>query len=171
MSKTKASVILILTVVLVAVPIFWYYSCYPTNFQINGKFSARGLTLDGSYENSAMTVSNLLLDTLIEDDSYNMTIGANRGWQATRLMVFNASIRQYPIIYDTILFETNGSVSFQAIEPRDVFISPQNLSLSITTEKPIAHFSLPVVVKVSLWKMLLKHQSSLVGQIQQLIFR
>jgi hypothetical protein len=115
--------------------VYSYYSFYPTSFQINGKFSVRGIDIGKSFESSKIVAPNFLFRTFQEDDKFNMTIEATRGWEAKKLTIYNASIRKYPIIYDTILFQTNGSVSLEISNPRFLFISPQNLSVSIFTGK------------------------------------
>jgi hypothetical protein len=120
----------------------WYYLSYPTNFQIKGRFSSSGIDLSKPFENSAMVASNFLLTKFWPNDSFNVTIDATRGWQATKLGVYNASKRAYPIIYDEILFETNGSISLKIADPADLFIKPENLTLSLSTGKSDTAFFL-----------------------------
>jgi hypothetical protein len=136
-SKIKAFAILVVLAVFVAViaSIFWYYHSYPSNFQIDGKFSARGISISESFQNSRINASSFLYRTFQEDDKFNLTIGATRGWAAKSLTIYNASMRRYPIIYDTILFQTNGSVSLQIRDARFLFVNPENLGISIFTAK------------------------------------
>jgi len=58
---------------------------------------------------------------------------ATRGWEAKKLTILNSSKRVYPLIYDNIIFQTNGSISLEIEEPQYVFVSQQNMSFSVST--------------------------------------
>jgi len=143
MSKTQfrtAILIIIVIVTIASVCLCLYYYSYPNNFQISGRFSARGINIGKSFERSTITASSFVIRNFEEDDKFNITIEATRGWKVKELTIYNASIRQYPIIYDVNLFSINGSVSLKISEPQFLFVSPQNLSASIYTGKADSAF-------------------------------
>ena len=135
-TRTIVAIASVALIILSTVGVWWYYTSYPSEFQVNGRFSTSGIDISERFESSSMSgISSLLLTNFREDDDFNVSIAANRGWQATRLTVYNASQRTYTIIYDTILFDTNGSVSLEINRPFYVFLKPENFSISISTGK------------------------------------
>jgi hypothetical protein len=125
--KIVSTAILAATVVLIVAATFSYYALYPNGFQVNGRFSVRGLDLSKSFEGSTMATSFLVLKTF-ENEQLNASFEANDGWTAKSLTLYNISSHE-----DTILFETNGSVSLAISQPTFLFVSLQNLSVSVLT--------------------------------------
>ncbi|MGA2309433.1 MAG: hypothetical protein ABSG57_07795 [Candidatus Bathyarchaeia archaeon] len=125
--KIVSAAILIAIVVLIVATTFSYYAFYPNVFQVNGRFSVRGLDLSKSFEGSTMATSFLVLKTF-DNEQLNASLEANNGWTAESLTLYNISSQE-----DTILFQTNGSVSLTISQPTFLFISLQNLSVSVLT--------------------------------------
>jgi len=92
------------------------------------------------FENSRMVASKFLFRTFDESDSFNMTMEATRGWVTKNLTIYTSSSYQSPIIFDTILFQINGSVSLQINEPHFLFMTPQNLNTSVVTGRAESAF-------------------------------
>ena len=122
-----SAAILIAIVVLFVGTTFSYYAFYPNVFQVNGRFSVRGLDLSKPFEGSTMATSFLVLKTF-ENEQLNASLEANNGWTAESLTLYNISSQE-----GTILFQTNGSVSLTISQPTFLFISLQNLSVSVLT--------------------------------------
>jgi len=135
MSKTRFLAIIgvLIAILIIPISVYFYYTFYPTDSQLSGKFSVRGIDIRESFENSKMVSPDFLFRVFHTDDSFNMTMEATRGWEAKRLTILNSSKRVYPIVYDNILFQTNGSISLEIREPQFLFVSPHNMSVSVST--------------------------------------
>jgi hypothetical protein len=125
--KIVSTVILVAIVVIIVATTFSYYALYPNVFQVSGRFSVRGLDLTKSFEGSTMITSFLVFKTF-DNEQLNVSLEANTGWTAESLTLYNISSQE-----DTILFQTNGSVSLNISQPTFLFMNLQNLSVSVPT--------------------------------------
>lgn len=131
--KKILSIVLISSLIFLIVSIYVYYDSYPNNFQIDGKFSVRGIDIAEYFENSRITATQYLFREFDESDNFNLTIGATRGWAVKNLTIYAASSYQDPLIYDMILFQTTKPVSLKIIEPNFLFMNPRNINSTVYT--------------------------------------
>ncbi len=121
-----AVIIGIIAIIIVATTVS-YYAFYPNVFQISGRFSVRGIDLSKSFEGSTMVTSFFLLRSL-ENEELSVSLEANEGWTAESLTLYNMTLQEY-----AVLFQANDSVSLHIWDPTFLFISVQNISISVST--------------------------------------
>lgn len=111
------------------------YLLKPKDYQIYGKFSAHSLLLNGQFEDSRLKLKFLVLrPELGGSGKFNFSMATSRGLEAT-VSVWNSSVRRTPIIYDTLLYKTNGTFSLRIENPTFLFVNSSRLPMDVTTSR------------------------------------